>query len=193
MQATDECVPSDWPVNYASAARELEDVLSRGLPALYRCAYRLLGNVADAEDAVQDALFSAYKHLPQFRGEAQMLTWLNAIVSNCARMQLRRRPRQHHMSLDERIGEKNEYSLSETLADARPNPEDECEKSELNAQLKTLAEELSPRLRQTFQLRDIDGLSIYEASRVLGIPIGTVKARLARARFKLKQAMRRVL
>ena len=78
--------------NSASVAREMEDVLSRRLPSLYRSAYRFLGNAADAEDAVQDALLSAYKHLDQFRGQSQMSTWLTVIVGNCARMQLRRRP-----------------------------------------------------------------------------------------------------
>src|SRR2546425_9556064 len=73
--------------NGESAAREMEDVLSRRLPSFYRSAYRFLGNPADAEDAVQEALLSAYKHLDQFRGQSQMSTWLTAIVSNCARMQ----------------------------------------------------------------------------------------------------------
>src|SRR2546426_3197636 len=91
--------------NGESAAREMEELLWRRLPSFYRSVYRFLGNAADAEDAVQDALLSAYKHLDQFRGQSQMSTWLTAIVSNCARMQLRRRPSQIHVSLDERIGE----------------------------------------------------------------------------------------
>ena len=85
--------------------------LSHGFPSLYRCAYRLLENKADAEDAVQDALLAAYKHLNQFRGNARMSTWLHAIVANCARMQLRKRPHHIHVSLDSRIGEEQEYSL----------------------------------------------------------------------------------
>ena len=71
--------------------RQMHEVLSRSLPSFYRKAYRQLGNAADAEDAVQDALLSAYKHLDQFKGQAQMSTWLTAIVINSARMQLRRR------------------------------------------------------------------------------------------------------
>jgi RNA polymerase sigma factor (sigma-70 family) len=77
-----------------SAARELQKVLSLRLPSFYRRALRLLGNGADAEDAVQEALLAAYKHLHHFRGQSQMSTWLTTIVSNCARMQLRRRPHQ---------------------------------------------------------------------------------------------------
>ena len=68
---------------------EVLSVVSHCLPSLYRYAYRLLGNTTDAEDAVQDALLAAYKHLNQFRGDAQLSTWLTTIVINCARMHLR--------------------------------------------------------------------------------------------------------
>src|SRR2546430_4058311 len=118
--------------NSESAAREMEDVLSRRLPSFYRSAYRFLGNPADAEDAVQEALLSAYKHLDQFRGQSQMSTWLTAIVSNCARMQLRRRPSQVHVSLDERIGEEQAYSMSDRLAHRGPRSEEHT--SELQSQ-----------------------------------------------------------
>jgi RNA polymerase sigma factor (sigma-70 family) len=80
-------------------------ILSSGLPSLYRGAYRLLGNAADAEDAVQEALLAAYTHLDQFRGQAEMSTWLSAIVHNSARMQLRKRLRHAHVPLDDQIGE----------------------------------------------------------------------------------------
>jgi hypothetical protein len=62
---------------------------------------------------VQDALLAAYKHVDQFKGEAQMSTWLTVIVTNCARMQLRRRPRQAHLSLDEQSQGERECSWSE--------------------------------------------------------------------------------
>jgi RNA polymerase sigma-70 factor, ECF subfamily len=173
--------------------QEFGDVLSRHLPLFYRRAYRHLGNAADAEDAVQDALLSAYKHLDQFRGQAQISTWLTAIVSNSARMQLRRRPRHPHMSIDEPIGEEREYSMSEQLADVRPGPEDECQNSELRACLKELVTQLSPPLRKTFQLRELEGLSTSETANILGVADGTVKAQLARARAKLTKLMRRRL
>jgi RNA polymerase sigma-70 factor, ECF subfamily len=172
--------------------RELEDVLSRNLPLFYRRAYRHLGNAADAEDAVQDALLSAYKHLDQFKGQAQMSTWLTAIVANCARMSFRRRPHQIHLSLDEQFGEQ-EGSLSERLANSAPSPEDKCRQAELHARLKQFVEQLSPPLRKAFQLRALDGLTTSEAARVLGVPDGTVKAQLARARAKLTRLMRRAL
>ena len=172
---------------------EMLSVLSRCLPSLHRCAYRLLGNQADAEDAVQDALLAAHKHLNQFKGHAQLSTWLTTIVINCARMHLRKRSRYIHVSLDSRIGEDQEYPLSDILVDHRPNPEDECHRSTLNARLMKSAAQLSPILRKTFHLRFVDHLSVGETARVLGVPTGTVKAQTARARAKLLKAMRGLL
>jgi RNA polymerase sigma factor (sigma-70 family) len=172
---------------------QMVPVLSHHLPYLHRYAYRLLGNKADAEDAVQDALLSAFKHLNQFRGKAHLSTWLTAIVINCARMQLRKRSRYTHVSLDSRIGEDQEYPLSDILVDDRPNPEDECHRSTLNARLMKSAAQLSPTLRKTFHLRFVDHLSICETARVLGVPTGTVKAQTARARAKLMKSMRKTL
>ncbi len=164
-------------------------LLSHGLQSLYRYAYRLLGNKHDAEDAVQDALLSAYKHLDQFRGDAQLSTWLNTIVINCAKMQLRKRSRHTHISLDSRIGKDHQYALSDILADHRPNPEDECHTTTLNTRLMKSAAQLSPTLRRTFHLRFVDHLSIDETARVLGVPIGSVKAHTARARAKLRKSI----
>ena len=173
--------------------REMQDVLSRYRSSFHRAAYRQLGNAADAEDAVQDALLSAYKHLDQFKGQAQLSTWLTAIVTNCARMQLRRRSRQTQLSLDEQSQGEREYCWSERLADRGPSPEDECWRSELRGRLMQFAAKLSPPLRKAFQLRDLDGLTTSEAARILGEPEGTVKAQLARARAKLRRLMRRSL
>jgi RNA polymerase sigma factor (sigma-70 family) len=105
--------------NGEGAHEEMNKALSRCRASFFRSAHRFLENTADAEDAVQDALLSAYKHIDQFRGEAQMSTWLTAIVANCARMQLRKRPRNIHVSLDEPIGEGQEFPMSELLADCR--------------------------------------------------------------------------
>lgn len=185
--------PQFAPPNAISAVREMEQVLSVRRLSFYRKAYRLLGNAADAEDAVQDALLSAYTHLSQFRGQAQMSTWLTSIVTNSARMQLRKRPRQLHVSLDEPIGDDPEYSIQGRLADSAPSPEAKCSSSELGRGLRKLLGQLSPTLRKTFQLRDLDGLSTDEVARILQVPHGTVKARLARARKRLRHLMGRML
>jgi RNA polymerase sigma-70 factor, ECF subfamily len=180
-------------LNGQAVSETFGHILANGLPSLYRGAYRLLGNSADAEDAVQDALLAAFTHLNQFRGQAKMSTWLGAIVHNSARMQLRRRLHHIHVPLDEPIGRAEETSVSQQLADCRPSPEDECRSGELSRRLAHFQNQLTPTLRKTFQLRDIDGLSIREAAKILGVPLGTVKAQSARARKRIRQLMRRAV
>jgi RNA polymerase sigma-70 factor, ECF subfamily len=168
--------------DHQSAVLEMKEVLSRRLPSFYWCALRLLGNAADAEDAVQEALLAAYQHIDQFKGQSQMTTWLTTIVRNCALMQLRKRQSQIHLHLDEHIGGEENYFVWEKLADGRPSPEDEFRRAELTARLRRYTALLSPTLRKTFELRVMRGLSVCETAQLLGVPHGTVKARLARAR-----------
>jgi|ERR1700722_1945140 RNA polymerase sigma-70 factor (ECF subfamily) len=172
---------------FCERAQELDSVVSRYLPMFYKMAFRFLGNATDAEDAVQDALLSAYKHLGQFRGDSQLSTWLTTIVTNAARMHLR--GRRGYLSLDEEQGEDG-LTFSERLPDSKPSPEEVCSTAEARDRLVEGAKQLSPKLRQAFQLRDIEGLTTKEAALVLGVPPGTVKAQLARARAKLAGIMR---
>ena len=178
---------------YQEALQELNSVFDRRVASFKRIALRVLGNAEDAEDAVQDAFLSAYKHLDQFKGQAQMSTWLTTIVVNNARMKLRQRSRQLHLSLDAEDRNKNRHPFSDALSDCRPSPEEVCQRLEVWERLAQFLTSLSPVLRTTFQLREMDGLSIREAAQVLGVPEGTVKARLARARIKLKQLMQKSL
>jgi RNA polymerase sigma-70 factor, ECF subfamily len=69
---------------FEKETQEMEDVLTQSMSSFYRRAYRYLGNAADAEDAVQDALLSACRHLDQFKGQSKMSTWLTTIVINSA-------------------------------------------------------------------------------------------------------------
>jgi RNA polymerase sigma-70 factor (ECF subfamily) len=196
MQAIETHLESDRGV-YSSTRnnknREMQDVLSRYLPQFHRSAYRNLGNAADAEDAVQDAMLAAYVHLDQFKGQAQLSTWLTSIVMNCARMHLRRRPRRPHVSLDEPFGEDQEYSLTDRLADSRPSPEDDCRNAELRGHIVQAVAQLSPSLQRTYQLCGLNGLSLKEAAHTLGVAEGTVKAQMSRARAKLTRLLRRAL
>jgi len=171
---------------------ELEDLLSHNLPRFRRIAMRWLRNPEDAEDAVQDAVLSAFKHIARFEGRAQMSTWLMAIVINAVRMQLRRRPRHKILSLDQRLQEE-QCTISDVIADPRPTPEQTLEQCELHALVNELAGSLPPRQRAAMQLRDWDDLSTNEAAEALGVPVGTLKAQLARGRAKLTQRLRKAL
>jgi RNA polymerase sigma-70 factor (ECF subfamily) len=169
---------------------ELQDTVSRNLALFYKRAYRYVGNPHDAEDAVQDALLSAYKHLDQFKGTAKMTTWLTSIVTNSALTQLRRRARRPYVSLDERLDDEQDYCLADGLADVRPSPEGECIQTELHDHLTQSVMALSPSLRRAIELCDLGGLKTMEAAEILGVAQGTVKAQVSRGRAKLKQLMR---
>lgn len=165
---------------------EMDGLVSRYWPLFYRTAFRYLGNAADAEDAVQDALLSAYKHGSQFRRQARISSWVTAIVINSARTQMRGRLSRPHGFLDEQLPEQESDSLSERLPDRGPSPEEACRTAEVAEHVVKLSRQLSPALRRAFTLRHLGGLSIRETADVLGVTEGSAKAQLSRARAKLK-------
>jgi RNA polymerase sigma-70 factor (ECF subfamily) len=175
--------------SYQRRIQELTDTITSHLSRFHRIALRHLGNVADAEDAVQDALLSALIHIHEFKGRAKMSTWLTTIVINSARMKLRRRLSRVQIAFD-KIGVEQNVSATDVVSDTRPDPEQAYCEQEITERLVRAISRLSPTLRTTFQLRDVDGLSIGETVHLLGVPAGTVKARLARARVRLKGAIR---
>jgi RNA polymerase sigma-70 factor (ECF subfamily) len=95
--------------------------------------------------------------------------------------------------LDEPTGEEQPRSQWEKLAEERPSPEEVFRNSELTTLLRKCTALLSPTLRRTFQLRVVDDLSILETARILGVPHGTVKAQLTRARTQIARHMRAML
>lgn len=174
---------------YQTTVQELTEVITSHSPRFRRIALRHLSNVADAEDAVQDALLSALTHMHQFRGQAKMSTWLTTIIINSARMKLRQRLASGRRALDENDGQQE--LLDDIISDTRPGPEEAYRKREIAGILAYATSRLSRTLRTTFQLRDVDGLSIRETADLLGVPTGTVKGRLARARVRLRQILRK--
>ena len=180
--------PEALAQHHQSGVQELTHIFVDRWQSLYRIAMRQLENRADAEDAVQDAFLSAYTHLDQFKGQARMSTWLTTIVINSARMKLRRRPRQVHVALSDQSQDHDSVVL-EMLRDRRPNPEEVSQSNELAERAERFSILISPTLRRTFQLRAVNGLSIRDTAKILGVPNGTVKAQTARARAKLKLLM----
>lgn len=169
---------------------EFEGVLSRNLPGFQRAAMRWLRNPEDAEDAVQDAMLSAFKHIARFEGRAQMSTWVMAIVINVVRGQLRRRLRHTFLSLDQ-PAQDGQQTIADLVADHRPTPEQTLAECELLKLIIKLTGSLPPSQRMAMQLRQRDdGLSIKEAAEVLGVPVGTLKAQLARGRVTLRKQLR---
>ena len=175
--------------HHQNGVEELTDIFVGRWQSFYRIALRQLENRADAEDAVQDAFLSAYTHLDQFKRQARMSTWLTTIVINSARMKLRRRPRKVHVALSGQSRDHDSEQVFEMLRDHRPNPEEVTQRNELTEWAVRFTAKLSPTLRRTYQLRDVYGMSIRDTAKILGVPNGTVKAQVARARAKIRRLM----
>jgi RNA polymerase sigma-70 factor (ECF subfamily) len=170
----------------------IEVLLEKYSPLMYRAALRKLGNAEDAQDALQDALLSAFQKLDQFKGECHISTWLVAIAINAAGMKMRREFRHRAASLDETSCD-GETRLMREPTDYRPNPEQIYKKAELRGIISLLTVQLSPSLRNAFHLRVLEGLSIREAAQSLGVSEGTLKAQFFRARARMSLLMRETL
>ncbi|MEU9182357.1 sigma-70 family RNA polymerase sigma factor [Streptomyces sp. NPDC048550] len=147
---------------------------------LLALAQHLLGNRADAEDAVQEAFISAWRRLPEFRHSAAFGTWMYRIVTNRCLNSLRHRP--HPLPLD---------TVPEPpAADANGSPPKAAETDAATAALTQALLELGPELRVCWVLRELHGLHYEEIAHVVGSSEQTVRGRLFRARRALMEAMR---
>ena len=178
----------------ASRERRLEfdGLLPHVMPRLRRMAMRWLRHPEDAEDAVQDAMLSAFRHLGDFDGRSQMSTWLTAILHNAVRMQIRRRPRGQMFFLGEN-SHQDRPAVSETLADPGPTPEQMVEQRERCELVRKLNDNLPRSQQAALNLYVWHHLSIKEAAESLGAPEGTVKAQLARGRANLRERVHRAM
>lgn len=156
-------------------------------PSLYRLALRMLGDPDEAEDILQETFINAYKGMSRFEGRSKLSTWLYRIASNQALMRLRKR-HPDTLSVGENVEDAAEAAPLE-LTDWCCLPEAEFMTGEAQAQLDFAIEKLSPPLRATFVLRDLQALSTRETAEILGISESAVKTRLLRARLQLREQL----
>jgi RNA polymerase sigma-70 factor (ECF subfamily) len=156
---------------------------------VYVTAISVLRNPADAEEVAQEAVLKAFSKLSSFRAESKFSTWLVQITYNEARMKLRK-DRQHLFeSIDNgQKGPEGDY-WPKDFADWRPIASELLEKNELRKALQDAINSLSPTYREVVIFRDVQNLSIKDTAAVLGIPEGSVKTRLHRARLLLRDAL----
>lgn len=173
----------------AGEASAFERLVSRHEREVYRLALRLLRNPDDALEVAQETFLRAFRGLGAFRKEASFRTWLYGIALNAARTRqaslLRNRTRLQ--SLDG--GEDDPPSAPLQLSDAAPGPEGRTLGAELKEALLTALSRISPEHREILLLREVEGLEYEEVGALLGIPEGTVKSRLARARRAVREAL----
>jgi RNA polymerase sigma-70 factor (ECF subfamily) len=177
--------PSDEELlgRHAAGQRQaLEELFRRYRQPAYRVAYRLLGNEADALDAVQEGFVKALTHLHGFQGRSSFKTWLLRVVSNAALDLGRQRGRREALSLEAaQAGESADGHLQ--TADQSGHG---LERADLRSLLERALATLSEAQRQSFVLYADAGLSYREVAEVMGTSIGTVMSRLYYARQKLR-------
>jgi RNA polymerase sigma-70 factor, ECF subfamily len=163
--------------------RAFERLVERHRDVVFRVATRLVGSDEEAEDVTQDTFLRAFHRLDRYRGEAPFRTWLLQIAHNTAVTYVTAKRAPRHSPLD---------GLAEDVAAAerRGGPAEQLERSERLRRLDTKVKALSPGHRAVLVLRDIEGLSYEEIARVTESPLGSVKARLHRAREEFIDVLR---
>jgi RNA polymerase sigma-70 factor, ECF subfamily len=165
------------------------EIMRRYEAKVLAIAQGLLHNFADAEEITQDTFARAYRSLVRFRGDSSLATWLHRIAVNLARNRywyFFRRRRHNTLSLDRPVGEEGDASLSDLLASDTPDPARLSSREEFAALVASCMEQLDPRHRDVLILRNVHGQSYDEIAAQLGINVGTVKSRIARARETLR-------
>jgi len=156
--------------------------------AILRVTRGMLRNHEDAEDAVQTAFLDALRNLGTFQGRSRFSSWLMRIAMNAALMRMRVSRRKSEVSLDQ-IVESGDQPTRFHLTESRRNPEQEFSATEARALLEKALKNLGPIYVEVIRMRDVQELSAREAAQMLGLPVGTVKARLHRARTKLVRCL----
>ena len=149
--------------------------------------YRFLNDLDRSEDLVQDTLLKLYTHKDSYREIAKFSTWLYTIAANLARTELRKLKRRKTFSVTELSHEDREFIISST--DADPSDEHLSKNFEKNVHQALLA--LPDDFKTIIILRDIQELSYDEISKIVELPLGTVKSRINRGRVKLQQLLKK--
>jgi RNA polymerase sigma-70 factor, ECF subfamily len=152
---------------------------------LYNAIYRVVDNAEDAQDVVQEAFLNAYQALDSFKGDALFFTWLYRIAFNAA-VSLRRK-RKVVLRLQVSHGDAPTNEPHDPSALSRPGHS--LEQAEDERRVQNALNRLSPEHRAVLVLKDIDGQKYEDMAGILGVPIGTIRSRLHRARLELRQLL----
>lgn len=152
-------------------------------------AQRVTKSAEEAEDIVQESLLKAWRNLQQFRGDAQIGTWLRAIVKNTAREWMRSRGSRVLLPLETQRNEDEDPTVLE-LVDPRLDPEEWCERREMEEILHKEIEALTYLSRRAIELCALEEQSLREAARAMNVGVVAIKSRVFRGRRLLERGLR---
>ena len=173
-------------------ASAFDEMVSRYWDRIFSMVNQLLRNPQDAEEVTQDAFIRAHRGLANFRGDSAFSTWLYQIATNLARNRYWywwRRKRDKSVSFDAPMGPDNDTTLAEIIPAEVETPDDITVSREFVARIGKGMERLGTKHREILVLRNIKNMSYEEIAQVLGISVGTVKSRIARARESLRSKL----
>ena len=166
----------------------LDELIQRHYKNVFNLAYRLANDYDDAQDIVQDVFIRVHHALPHFRGEANFSTWLYRIVKNVFLDERKKQRIRSHSSLEEMM-ELEDSSVSRQVEDPKPGPDWAVERQERADVVQRAVMTLPANQRLMIALYHFQHRSYEEIAEVMGLPIGTVKSRLNRARLALKSKL----
>ena len=161
--------------------------------SLYHVAFRMLGDTSEASDAVQDIFLKVFRNIGSFGGDASLKTWVYRIGLSEILNRLRWWKRRHRLATFSLDDDRNGNGNGIYVQDSKPSPLQALELKEQDLAIQQALGRLSGDHRSIVVLRDIEGFSYTEIAVVLGISVGTVKSRLARARADMKKSLIRYL
>lgn len=153
--------------------------------AAFRIAKWMVNDAASAEDIVQTVFLAAYCQISRFRGNC-FRAWLHRMIHNACIDELRRRKRLPCLSMEPQDVDCEPVQIAQWLIDSRQTPEETLLKQEAWDRIDKCLCELPEPMREVVVLIDIEGVDYAEAASTLGIPLGTIKSRLGRARARLR-------
>jgi RNA polymerase sigma-70 factor (ECF subfamily) len=160
---------------------------------VFNIAYRMLGNSEEAKDLSQEVFISVYESIKDLKEETKFDAWLTQITLNHCRNRWKYLKRRHYFnsdSLDDPI-ETEDGSVPKALHDPSDNPEILLEKKTVQQWIQGGLLKLKEDQRELLVLRDLQGFTYEEMGETLGLPEGTIKSRLHRARMDLKEVLER--
>jgi RNA polymerase sigma-70 factor, ECF subfamily len=180
----------------AGDAGALEALMTRHAGRVYRLAYGITRNPADAEEVVQDVFLTVVRKGGSFEGQAALATWMYRVTMNAALNRRRGKRRELEVSLEEHLPHYTEDGhragdRSDLLVDWSSTPEERVLSGESRRVLENAIDSLPDHYRAVLVLRDVEDLSNEEVASIVGDSLASVKSRLHRARMALREQLTR--
>jgi RNA polymerase sigma-70 factor (ECF subfamily) len=172
--------------------RAFRELVEAHRDRVYNITFRMLGNRAEAEDVAQEVFIAVFKNIDEFRGDSKFSTWLYRIAVNLCKNRIKYLARRHDRDRDQLDESTHANGVNGSIGGPLPSSPD---KALASAQMEKLMQEAIANLEEDQRivvvLRDVEDLSIEEICEITGLPDGTVKSRLHRARLVLRKRLQR--